>query len=82
LNFLTVFGGEFQPKQEEEPITTKTARAAGRETGRAGKSATLNPHGRGSDLHAAWAEGWQEGMADNLPCKAEADDGPFVTTRH
>jgi ribosome modulation factor len=57
---------------EEEVVTVKTARAAGRQTGQAGKSATLNPHAEGSDLRAAWDEGHLEGTADNLPAKGKS----------
>jgi hypothetical protein len=86
LNFLTVLGGAGPKREEPEHISTKTARAAGRQAGQAGKSATLNPHAEGSDLHATWNEGHFEGTAENLPGKAPAAAGdpfgPSETTAH
>jgi hypothetical protein len=47
-----------------EPTSVKQARAAGRESGRAGKPSTASPHHPASDLGVAWAGGWVEGQGD------------------
>ncbi|HEX6959313.1 MAG TPA: Rmf/CrpP family protein [Ferrovibrio sp.] len=50
--------------REAESIEAKTARAAGREAGRSGHAAIVNPHPAGSELHSAWLSGWKEGQAE------------------
>lgn len=75
LNFLTVLGTE--RSGEAEHVNTKTARAAGREAGRAGKNADHNPHAKGSDLGAAWEEGRGDGMIENV-----RTDGGKSATAH
>jgi hypothetical protein len=54
---------------------SKLARAAGREAGRGGKSATINPHAPGSDQHEQWRIGWMEGTRENAPKRT---DDPFA----
>lgn len=67
LDFLTVLGAAGKPRDSEpEHIDVKTARAAGREAGRAGKNADANPHAKTSDLGAGWEEGRGEAMAERV----------------
>jgi len=50
-----------------EPLAVKTARVAGREAAKAGKTAAANPHAQGGDLGAEWEGGRVEGMVENAP---------------
>lgn len=76
LNFLDVLGSDAKGAGESEHISTKTARAAGREAGRAGRNADHNPHAHDSDLGVAWEAGRGEGMVDNLPAPGGDPFGP------